>query len=108
MRISDIAAMPELNVLVRCEDSAVSGCYIGDLLSRVISRSVAGGVWITIMNNMNVPAVALLAEIPCIILAEDVAPMEGVCEKCAEEGIWLLQSSKSAYELACILNKANI
>lgn len=104
MKLSDVIEKCGLVVLARAEDTEVSGCYIGDLLSRVISRSQAGGLWITIMNNLNVPAVALLAEIPCIILAEDVEPMEGVAEKCREEGIWLLQSSLGAYDLACRLS----
>ncbi len=108
MNISEMTSALALRVLAKGEDSAVAGCYIGDLLSRVISRSVSGGVWITIMNNMNVPAVALLAEITCIILAEDVEPMEGVAEKCADEGIWLLGSTGSAYELACALKDLGI
>ena len=72
----------------------------GDLLSRVISRSVQGGLWITIMNNLNVAAVAVLADIPCVLLAEGVEAPEDLCEKCAEEGIFLLGSDRSAYELA--------
>lgn len=100
MKISQLIDGLALNVLAQGQAQEIAGCYIGDLLSRVISRSQAGGVWITIMNNLNVPAVALLAEVPCILLAEDVAPMEGVAEKCLEEGIWLLQSPQSAYDLA--------
>ena len=103
MKVSELQGALGLKIITKGEDASVAGCYIGDLLSRVISRSVSSGVWITIMNNMNVPAVALLAEIPCIILAEGVGPMEGVAEKCAEEGIWLLQSPDSAYDLACKL-----
>ncbi|HIU43730.1 MAG TPA: hypothetical protein IAB67_05470 [Candidatus Ventrousia excrementavium] len=82
------------------DETQLQGCYIGDLLSRVISRSVQGGLWITIMNNLNVAAVAVLADIPCVLLAEGVEAPEDLCEKCAEEGIFLLGSDRSAYELA--------
>ena len=81
-------------------ETQLQGCYIGDLLSRVISRSVQGGLWITIINNLNVAAVAVLADIPCVLLAEGVEAPEDLCEKCAEEGIFLLGSDRSAYELA--------
>lgn len=84
----------------------LEGCYIGDLLSRVISRGRPGGVWITIMNNVNVAAVALLADIPCIVLAEGVEPSQELREKCADEGIFLLSSERSAYELAAAFARA--
>ena len=38
------------------------GVYAGDLLSRAMSHVKAGSLWITIMNNMNVIAVASLTE----------------------------------------------
>lgn len=84
----------------KAPNAPLAGCYIGDLLSRAISRSVPGGVWITIMNNLNVAAVALLAEIPCIVLAEGVEAPDDLREKCREEGIFLLSSDQSAYQLA--------
>ncbi len=97
-----------LTIFAEGEQTDLSGCYIGDLLSRVISRAASGGVWVTIMNNLNVPAVALLADVPCILLAEGVQPMEGVAQKCADEGIWMLGSDRSAYELALALSEEGI
>ena len=85
MKIADMAEMLGLKVLAKGREQEAVGCYIGDLLSRVISRGVSGGVWITIMNNINVPAVALLADIPCILLCEGVQPMDGVAEKCGDQ-----------------------
>jgi hypothetical protein len=100
MKLSDLIAGLGLTVFAEGQADAIEGCYIGDLLSRVISRSTAGGLWITIMNNLNVPAVALLAEVPCILLAEGMQPMEGVAEKCRDEGLWLLGSGDSAFDIA--------
>jgi hypothetical protein len=105
MKLSEIIGALGLTVFAEGRADTVEGCYIGDLLSRVISRSTAGGVWITIMNNLNVAAVALLAEVPCILLAEGMQPMEGVAEKCREEGLWLLGSGDSAFDLARALIK---
>lgn len=77
----------------------VRGCYAGDLLSRVISRAVPDGAWITIMTNVNVAAVALLSGVSCVILAEDVLPDALLVEKCESEGIPLFRTPLDAYTL---------
>ena len=48
----------------------VEGGYCGDLLSWVMGRAPAGGAWLTIMSNVNVAAVAALADTACVVLAE--------------------------------------
>ncbi len=78
----------------------VLGCYVGDLLSNVMGKAGANDAWITIMTNINIVAVALLCEISCIVLAEGSKPDPGVVEKADEEGIAILSSPRSAYELA--------
>ena len=102
MTIRQLISRLSLDVLAEgaSYDAPLRGCYIGDLLSRVISRSVQGGLWITIMNNLTVAAVAVLADIPCVLLAEGVEAPDDLREKCAEEGVFLLGSGRSAYELA--------
>ena len=102
MTVKTMAKVLELKQLAgfQAEDQELKGCYIGDLLSRVIGKAVAGGIWITIMANVNVAAVALLADVACIVLAEDVEPDEDLKEKCDAEGIPLYQSPTTAVELA--------
>ena len=78
----------------------VNGAYIGDLLSWVMGRAQADNAWITIMSNLNVVAVATLADVSCIILAEGVNPDSGVAETAMAKGINLLSSDESAYEIA--------
>ena len=55
-------------------DRPVEGGYCGDLLSWVMGRAPAGGAWLTIMSNVNVAAVAALADTACVVLAEGVVP----------------------------------
>ncbi len=52
----------------------MGGAYVGDLLSWVMGRAGSNSAWITIMSNVNVAAVAVLAELSMIILAENVKP----------------------------------
>lgn len=82
----------------------VNGVYIGDLLSWVMGRAVADNIWITIMSNINIVAVAALVDVSCIILAEDVQIDEDVKNIAVEKGINIYTSSKTAYELATLLS----
>ena len=86
-------------------DREVSGVYIGDLLSWVMGRAGADQAWITIMSNRNIVAVATLADTACILLAEGVAPDEGVAQLAADKGINLLTSPTGAYETALALSE---
>ena len=86
-------------------DREITGVYIGDLLSWVMGRAGADEAWITIMSNVNVVAVAALADTACVLFAEGVTPDGGVIETAAQKGINLLVSDRSAYELAVWLHQ---
>lgn len=105
MKISELTKKLNLKLLTEdgYEDREISGCCIGDLLSWVMSNAESGNVWITIMNNINITAVASLCDVACIILAEDVNLPEDVLNKANAVGITVFNSGKSAYELAGML-----
>lgn len=77
-----------------------TGGYAGDLLSWVMGRAEAGDVWITIMSNVNIVAVASLADVCCVLLAEGVEPDAGVAKLAGGKGVNLLGSGESAFALA--------
>ena len=100
MTVEQLAKQLSLDVL--CMPDAqreVSGGYAGDLLSWVMGRAQAGDAWITIMSNVNIVAVATLADPSCIILSEGVAPDEGVIEKAQGIGVNILASRKDTFAL---------
>lgn len=82
----------------------VSGVYIGDLLSWVMERAECGDAWITIMSNINTLAVATLADVSCIILAEGVVLEGEVLDTAIAKGVNVLSSDMSAYEIAVKLH----
>ena len=101
MQVSDLIKTLDLAVLTPdFEDRSVSGCYIGDLLSWVMGRAQTGDAWITIMNNINIVAVATLTDCACIILCEGVTAAPEIISKAENEGIIILSSEKTAFELA--------
>ena len=101
MQVSDLIKALDLTLLTpEFEDRSVTGCYIGDLLSWVMGKAQAGDVWITIMNNINIVAVASLTDCACIILCEGVTAAPEIISKAAAEDIIILSSEKTAFELA--------
>ena len=81
-------------------DREVEGVYIGDLLSWVMGRAQSGNVWLTIMSNVNIAAVATLSDVACILLCEGVVPEETVRATAETKGINILTTDMTAYEAA--------
>ncbi len=86
-------------------DREINGVYCGDLLSWVMGKAQADNVWVTIMSNINVVAVASLSDVACVILAEGVLPDEDAKKAAQEKDINILLSDKSTYELALELGQ---
>ena len=83
----------------------ITGCYIGDLLSLAMARVEEGTAWVTIQTNINIVAVASLQDAACIIIADGFSPDDNTAAKANEEGIPILTTEKSAYEIAKILSE---
>ena len=81
-------------------DTEISSCYVGDLLSWVMGRAQPGSVWITIMSNVNVAAVANLTDVALVIFAESVEPDSELYDRMSKADALFCKSPLSAYELA--------
>ena len=105
MTVKEIAEKLGLTPVSVADDAReVQGGYAGDLLSWVMGRAQADSVWITVMGNVNAVAVAVLADVACILLAED-APLDDAARQKAEaQGVTVLQSSQAIYQLAVRLS----
>ena len=101
MTVQMFAKQCGFNVLsMPAPDRVPDGAYIGDLLSWVMGRAKSDNVWITIMSNVNVLAVATLADISCIVLAEGVTLDEDVLLAAKNKGVNVLSTELSAYSAA--------
>ena len=89
-------------------DRSVTGGYCGDLLSWVMGRAPADGVWLTIMSNVNVAAVAALADVACVVLAEGVVPDAPLLSRAGMQGINLLGTELSVYDCAVKLGALGV
>lgn len=81
-------------------DREIDGVYIGDLLSWVMGRAQMDNAWITIMSNVNVIAVATLADTSCVVLAEGVAMPEELVQTAEAKDVNILSSAEPIYETA--------
>lgn len=107
MKVREFAKALEMKILTsrEGEDKEIQGMYICDLLSWVMSRANKGDAWITVHTHLNIVAVAVLVEIPCIIVPENIDVEEATLKKASEEGITILSTGKNAYEIACEAGK---
>jgi predicted transcriptional regulator len=104
MTLSDMTARlgleiltPELSIDGGAE---ISRGHASDLLSDVLANAPSGGVLITIQVHMNVIAVALHAGLAAVIFAQGMRPDESVRMKAVQEGIPLLASTESTFDVA--------
>jgi hypothetical protein len=76
------------------------------MLSWAMSRLNDSSCWFTILNSMNVIAVASLSGCPCIVLTEKVEMTDDVLAKAKAENICVCISEESTFDAAVHLAKA--
>lgn len=99
MTVDALCDLLDAKVLCGDTDKPFLGVYTGDLLSRAMSRVEADCVWVTIMSNVNVVAVATLTEPAAIVLAEGVVLQDDALGAAQENGLTVLSSPLSAYDI---------
>ncbi len=101
MKIKELAMSLGLDVItLPSPDAEVDGCYIGDLLSWVMGRAEEGNIWITIMTNINIVAVASLSGVSAITVAEGLDIPDDVISAANAQNVNILRSKLSSFETA--------
>lgn len=73
-------------------EQEITGGYAGDFLSFVMGKAPSNCAWFTVMNNANVAAVALLAEIGVIVCCEGVRADDMLVERAKKEDLNLIET----------------
>ena len=101
MKVKELVEKLDLEVISEGNpDRDINGVYIGDLLSWVMSNADSDNVWITIMSNINIVAVATLVDTSAIIVCEGVELDDTVIETAKSKGINIMSTTLTAYETA--------
>ena len=110
MTVHDLAlAISARNLTPEVDDSKEITCaYTCDLLSWVMSHGEEGMAWVTVQTHMNVIAVALLSDMACVIMPEDIEMEQESIEKAKAEGMCVLKSPLSGYEICGRMHEAGI
>ncbi|WP_340110927.1 DRTGG domain-containing protein [Maribellus mangrovi] len=102
MKVSDL--VNQLNLTVYCGEAGltneISGGYVSDLLSDVMGNASEGQVWVTLQSHQNVMAIASLKELAAVILVKGFEPEEDSVKYSNEEGIPVLGTSLSTFEIS--------
>lgn len=100
MTLSEIKTALSLELVCgEADEREWNTVYAGDLLSRAMSHVKADNLWVTIMSNTNVIAVASLTEAAAVILAEGVELLPEAKAAAEENGITVFSSKMTVYEL---------
>ena len=86
MTVSEFSKESGYAVFTKGEDRAIETGYCGDFLSNIISRATDACAWLTVMNNVNVAAVATL--------------IEALYKRAESLGIWVLGTNDNVFEAA--------
>lgn len=109
MLVSELAKLIDAVIVTReVPDREVTCGYTCDLLSWVMAKGREGCAWVTVQTHMNVIAVASLHDMACIICPEGIETEPPSVAKAAQEGIAVLCSKKTAYEICGLMHAAGI
>jgi serine kinase of HPr protein (carbohydrate metabolism regulator) len=101
MTVRDVVSTLELESLAEDDglEREVTGGYVSDLLSDVISHGKMGNLWVTLQTHRNIIAVAVLKELAAVVLVNGRTPDPETLAKAREEEVPVLSSRLSAFEL---------
>lgn len=99
MTVQELADRLELTpvALPHPETEVLSG-YVGDMPSWVMGNASEGCAWVTILNNRNIAAVAVLLEMACVIVTEGAEVSEEVASVAMEQEVNLLSTGLSSFD----------
>ena len=101
MKTSELADKLGLEVVQdKFEDRAIAGGYTSDLLSDVMANATADTILITIQSHKNTVAVATLAGISAILIANNRPVPEDMIAAAKDEEIGIFRSKESQFILS--------
>lgn len=102
MNINDLVEIISGQLLTLNGDRSkkIEDVYICDLLSWVLSHANKSSAWITVLTNVNVPAVALMVEAACVIITEDIKVEELTLRRANENGVILISTKLNSFEVS--------
>ena len=108
MKLQEIINKLALKVLTVVEDKDISGVFISDMLSDVMSSAQSGNLWVTVQSHKNIVSAANLIDISAIIVTHNKKVPEDTIELANRYHVVILSSPLATFELASKLVGAGI
>ena len=104
MKISEICKTLGAEVYVEGDaEREITKATAGDLLSFVMGNAPEGAAWITIQAHLNAAAVAVLNDLPLIIIAAGRKAPDDLVERCKKENLCLVTVKTTIFQTCAIL-----
>jgi len=108
MRLQEIIDKLALKTLTTVEDRNVTGVYISDMLSDVMSSAQSGNLWITVQSQKNIVSAANLVDISAVIVTHNKNVPADTIELANRYHVVILSTPLAAFELASKLIEAGL
>jgi len=108
MKLKEIIEKLSLKVLTSLEDKEVTGVYISDMLSDVMSKAQPGNLWVTIQTHKNIVAAANLIDISAVIISQGTNVPEDTIELANRYKVVILSTDDSTFVLGGKLYQVGI
>jgi len=108
MKLQEIINKLTLNVLTVVEDKDITGVFISDMLSDVMSNAQSGNLWITVQSHKNIVSAANLIDVSAVIVTHNKKVPEDTIELANRYHVVILSSPLPTFELASRLVEAGI
>ena len=99
MTVLELCEKLPITIINHEEDRAVNCVFCCDLLSVAMAKAPDDSAWVTVIGNANTVAVATLADVSCIVIAEGYS-FDDAAVNAAKGKVALLKSDKPVYETA--------
>jgi predicted transcriptional regulator len=110
MKLTDIVESLQLEVHAgpRLLDREITGGYVSDILSSVLTHAQPGNIWVTYQRHLNIVPIAGAKEISGIIVVSGRQVDKETLEKANEEKIPILGTSMDAFHVVGKLYRMGI
>jgi hypothetical protein len=99
MTVKDLVGKLNADIIVMADfDREIEDGYCGDFLSNVMGKAPQNSAWYTVMNNVNVAAVAYLANVSVVVICEGVKPDLNLVDKATIQGINIISTEADVYD----------
>ncbi len=100
MRISEIVERTGLEALNVQEDADVSGVYVSDMASDIITGAQSGSLLVTLQTHKNLIAAANVVDAAMVVFAHDKRPADDVVSLADRVGIALFTTMDDTWSYA--------